>query len=137
MSLYETKSSNKITAFQLHSFVLYCWNDQTKSTRVHLLLSEQLLYEGWHRAHWECYPCDLVLGNLPLQTERMTKLLCGTSGLHFVIAINKIHHAKMIPFSAINIWICKEQYRILTTLISKVGRGKSIYNEGFSPFLQY
>ena len=40
VSLYETKSGNKVAAFRLHTFLLYSWDARTKSTRVHLLLSE-------------------------------------------------------------------------------------------------
>jgi hypothetical protein len=41
VSLYETKSGNKVAAFRLHTFLLYCWDARNKSMRVHLLLSEQ------------------------------------------------------------------------------------------------
>jgi len=43
VSLFESKSGNKIVAFRLHCFLLYLGNEKTKSTRVHLLLSEQRL----------------------------------------------------------------------------------------------
>jgi hypothetical protein len=40
VSLYQNKSGTTVTSFRLHSFVLYSYNEQTKSTKVHLLLSE-------------------------------------------------------------------------------------------------
>ena len=41
VSLYESRSGNKVNAFLMHSFVLYSWNPRWKSTVVHLLLTEQ------------------------------------------------------------------------------------------------
>lgn len=41
VSLYESKSGNKVNALRMHSFVLYSWSPRSKTTNVHLFLTEQ------------------------------------------------------------------------------------------------
>ena len=41
VSLYESRSGNKVNAFRMHCFVLYSWSPRTKTTNVHLILTEQ------------------------------------------------------------------------------------------------
>ena len=43
VSLFQTKSETMVTAFRLHSFLLYCYLPKAKMTRVHLILTESKL----------------------------------------------------------------------------------------------
>ena len=43
VSLYTNQSGSKVTAFRLHSFVLYSFDKKSKSTEVHLALTEARL----------------------------------------------------------------------------------------------
>lgn len=43
VSLYTNQSGNKVTAFRLHSFVLYSFDKKSKSTVVHMALTEARL----------------------------------------------------------------------------------------------
>jgi hypothetical protein len=46
VSLYQNKLGTSVIAFWLHSFVLYSYNDQAQSTRVHLLIGDNQVIQS-------------------------------------------------------------------------------------------